>query len=378
MTQVLRGIRGMDVAFSQDQELLRGSAREVLERECPMRRVREADLFKLFAELGWTGLTLPDAHGGAGLGVVELGIVLEQMGRALVPAPYFSSAVLASHALELAGDAAQQQRWLPRIASGALQATVALHGEPPGWDSGALALPARAHDGGIIVSGVRRFVLDGATAELLLIPVSLEDAGMALAALPHDTPGLGVKPMEFVDATRRVAALELADVALGADAVLCAAGSDLLDRLLDRARVALCAEMCGGAGRVLELCVDFARTREQFGRPIGSFQAIQHKCADMLVAVEAARSAAYAAAWALDAGDDDAHLMACMAKAYCSDAYRKVTDEGIQIHGGLGFTWEQDLHLYFKRARASEAAYGDATWNREEIARILVDSPTEP
>jgi alkylation response protein AidB-like acyl-CoA dehydrogenase len=373
----------MNVALSEDQELLLHSAREVLDRECPMSRVRSAmedpsdacsELFETLAKLGWTGLALPTPYGGAGLGMVELAILLEQMGRVLLPAPFFSSAVLGSLAIQLAGDESQRERWLPQLAGGALRATVALHGDASAWDEQALALPATLVGGAVVVSGIRLFVLDGASAELLLVPVRGPGGELALAALRTDAAGVRVRPMEFIDATRRVAEVELEGARAPAEDVLQSGGPDLLERLLDRGRVALCAEMCGGAARVLELSVEHARTREQFGRPIGSFQAIQHKCADMLVAVEAARSATYAAAWALDAGADDAHLMACMAKAYCSDAYRAVAGQGIQIHGGLGFTWEQDLHLYFKRARACEASFGDAAWNREEIARLLLDT----
>ena len=373
----------MNVALSEEQELLLRTAREVLERECPMSRVRAAMedprdtcsvLFETLAKLGWTGLALPARYGGAGLGMVELAILLEQMGRVLLPAPFFSSAVLGGLAILLAGDESQRERWLPGLARGALRATVALQGDAPGWDAQALALPASPDDGGLVVSGIRLFVPDGATAELVLVPVRSPGGELALSALRTDAAGVRVRPMEFIDATRRVAEVELERARAGAEDVLQSGGPDLLDRLLDRGRVALCAEMCGGAARVLELSVEFARTREQFGRPIGSFQAIQHQCADMLVAVEAARSATYAAAWALDAGTDDAHLMACMAKAYCSDAYRAVSGQGIQIHGGLGFTWEQDLHLYFKRARACEASFGDGACNREEIARLLIDA----
>jgi alkylation response protein AidB-like acyl-CoA dehydrogenase len=373
----------MNVGLSEEQELLLHTSREILERECPISRVRSAmedprdtcsGLFETLAGLGWTGLALPTSYGGAGLGMVELAILLEQMGRVLLPAPFFSSAVLASLAIQLAGDAAQRDRWLPSLGHGALRATVALQGDAPGWDERALALPADPLDGGLVVSGVRLFVLDGVTAELVLVPVRSTGGELALAAFPTDAPGVRVRPMEFIDATRRVAELELERAHAGAEDVLRSGGPGLLDRLLDRGRVALCAEMCGGAARVLELSVEYARTREQFGRPIGSFQAIQHKCADMLVAVEAARSATYAAAWSIDAGAQDAHLLACMAKAYCSDAYRAVAGQGIQIHGGLGFTWEQDLHLYFKRARACEASFGDGAWNREQIARLLIDT----
>jgi alkylation response protein AidB-like acyl-CoA dehydrogenase len=189
--------------------------------------------------------------------------------------------------------------------------------------------------------------------------------------------GVNTRVLKTMDQTRKLCEVRFDNVAVGAGDILGEAGngSPLLDRLIDRAKVALCAEMCGGAQRVLEMSVEYAKVREQFGRPIGSFQAIQHKCANMMVQVESAKSATYYAAWAVANDVPDAHLAACMAKAYCSDAYRYVSAEGIQIHGGIGFTWEHDMHLYFKRAKGSEVTFGDATWNRELVAQIVLDQP---
>jgi len=181
--------------------------------------------------------------------------------------------------------------------------------------------------------------------------------------------------LKTMDQTRKLCEVRLDKVQVGAEAILGTLGKgwDALSRILDRGKVALCAEMCGGARKVLDMTVDYAKVREQFGRPIGSFQAIQHKCANMLVQVESAKSAMYYAAWAVANDVPDAALAAAMAKAYCSDAYRQVTAEGIQVHGGIGFTWEHDLHLYFKRAKGSEVTFGDATWNRELVAQYTLD-----
>ncbi len=372
----------MNVSFSQEQELLRSSAREVLARECPMSVVRErldgpADrpdaLWKTLAGLGWPGLSLPTQHGGAGLGPIELAVLLEEMGRVLLPGPFLSS-VVGSSTIALGGSEAQRARWLPALARGELRATLA-----PLEDAGADAegIHLRADAGGFVCSGTKLFVPDALGADLLVVPVpeGLEGA-LTLLVVAARSPGVAIRPIAFTDATRRLAELSLREVCVPADAVLGEPrrGAPVLAAILDRAKLALCAELCGGAARVLELCVDYAKTREQFGRPIGSFQAIQHRLADLYVLVESARSATYFAAWALAAGDPGAHAAACMAKAFCSDACVRVAGEGIQIHGGLGFTWEQDLHLYYKRAKASALAFGDAATNREEVARCLLDA----
>jgi alkylation response protein AidB-like acyl-CoA dehydrogenase len=346
----------MQVRFTEEQELLRRSAGEVLDRECPMQLVRDMlddplgvddALWKQLCGLGWTGLALPEESGGAGLGLLELSLLLEEMGRRLLPGPFTRRATLA--VLEEGGS----------------------------WALEAIALPARRRGEGFVLSGLKRFVPDAQSADLLIVPARTGSAegDVTLFLVETRAPGVSVHPVAFLDGTRKLADVRFENVEVAGESALGAVdgGAPLLQDILDHAKVALCAEMCGGAARVLELSVAYARSREQFGRPIGSFQAIQHKCADMFVQVEGARSATYYAAWCLDARTPDAHLAACMAKAFCSDAYRSVAGEGIQIHGGLGFTWEQDLHLYYKRAKASEVAFGDAIWNREEVARMVVD-----
>ncbi len=329
-------------------------------------------------ELGWTGLVLPEAVGGAGLGWLDLAVVLEEAGAALLPGPYFSSLVLGAGSIAAAGDAAQRERLLPPLARGERRATLAL-AEPGGGALGPISLCARPADGGIRLTGQKVFVPDGAHADEIVVAARRDhaDGPLLLARIPSDRSGLRARPVAFTDETRKLAELELHEVFVPEEDVL---GGETdaeatLSRALDRARVALVAEMTGLAARVLDLSVAFARTREQFGQPIGSFQAIQHKCADMLLRVENLRSATWAAAWALDEDEASAHEAACMAQAYASSACSAVAAEGIQIHGGLGYTWEQDLHLYYKRAKAVEAALGDGSEHRERVAALVLDGP---
>jgi len=375
----------MDVRLSDEQELLRGSVREFLERECPLARTREiaegdlpfpADLWKAMAQLGWMGLALPEACGGAGLGPIEQAVVLEEMGRVLLPGPYFATVVLAAGAIAEGGSEEQQRRLLPSIARGERAASLALLEAGGRWDAAGVQLEARAAGSGFRLTGAKRFVPEADAAGLLLVAArtgGAGEAGVTLFCVDPEAPGVTRRRIAFGDLTRRVHEVRFDGVALGREAVLGGVGGawPVLERLLDRARVALAAEMTGAASRVLEMSVSFARTREQFGRPIGSFQAIQHKCADMLLQLEGARSATWYAAWTLAEGEPDAHLAACMAKAWCSEAFARVAGDGIQIHGGLGFTWEQDPQLYYKRAKASELFLGDAPWHRQLIARAL-------
>ncbi len=374
----------MDARFTEEQVLLRGSARELLARECPMSLVRAqlgepcgaaAGLWNRIAEAGWLGLGFREDVGGAGLGLIEQVVLLEEMGRVLAPGPYFATALLGGAAIDLAGNAAQRRRWLPGIASGETRATIAFLEDVERWDAAAIRLAAERSGDGFRLHGAKRFVLEASSADLIVVAACIGEgeAGVALFALDAHAPGVSIEPVALLDGTRKLATLRLTSVQLSRDDVL-AGGWPALARVLDRAKVALCAEMIGAAERVLELSVGYAKTREQFGQPIGSFQAIQHKCADMLVALEGARSATYAAAWALQEDEPDAPVAAAMAKAFTSDAFAKIAGDGIQIHGGLGFTWEQDLHLYYKRAKVSERLFGDGAWNREIVAKALVDA----
>ncbi len=338
----------------------------------------EAQWRKL-AQLGWTGLVLPEEYGGAGFGMVELVVMLEEMGRYVMPGPYFATAVLGGLALSLGGSITQKQRFLPQLSEGSLKATLAHVEESGRWDAGGIVLPAARSKTGFMLTGTKLFVHDAHNADLLIVPARTSGhrgaRGITLFLVGARQAGVTMRVMKTMDQTRKLCEIRFDSVQVDGDTVLGGVGRgwDLLERLIDRAKVALCAEMCGGMQRVLELSVEYAGVREQFGKPIGSFQAIQHKCADMMVRVETSKSATYYAAWAVANDVPEAHLAACMAKAYCSDAYRIVSGDGIQVHGGIGFTWEHDLHLYFKRARGSEATFGNAAWNRELVAREILD-----
>jgi alkylation response protein AidB-like acyl-CoA dehydrogenase len=380
----------VDFGFSQEQELLRQTARSFLEKECPSGFVRRMmddaagttdEFWGKLAELGWLGLIYPEAHGGVGLGLVDLTVVLEEMGRAVMPGPFFSTVLLGGLAILQAGSDAQQTAWLPRIAAGHARATLALLEESARWDAAGVEVAAKpGKAGGFVLSGTKLFVPDGHTANLLVVAArtarpTKEDPsyGVSLFLVPADRKGVAATLLPTMDQTRKLAEVTLGRVEVGPEALLgpLHQGWPVVARVLDRAAVALCAEMCGGAQKVLDLSTEYAKVRVAFGRPIGAYQAIKHRCADMLVAVENAKSITYYAAWAADQDAPDAMLAASMAKAFVSDAYRKVAGDGIQVHGGIGFTWEHDMHLYFKRAKGSEVAFGDATFHRERVARLL-------
>jgi alkylation response protein AidB-like acyl-CoA dehydrogenase len=375
----------MDFGFSEEQELLRKSAADFLNKECPMTYVRQmmedergyADaLWNKMAELGWMGLIYPEEFGGAGLTMVDLVVILEEMGRVALPGPFFSTVCLGGVAILEAGTSGQKQRLLPEITAGRSKATLAVLEESARWDEKGVKLSARKSGKGYQLSGAKLFVPDAHVADILVCAARTSD-GLTLFLVDRQQTGVSTTLLKTMDQTRKLCEVRFDKVQVSADAVLGTPGKggEALSRILDRGKVALCAEMCGGAQKVLDMTVDYAKVREQFGRPIGSFQAIQHKCANMLVQVESAKSATYYAAWAVANDIPAAPLAAAMAKAYCSDAYRQVTAEGIQVHGGIGFTWEHDMHIYFKRAKGSEVTFGDATWNRELVAQYTLDAP---
>jgi alkylation response protein AidB-like acyl-CoA dehydrogenase len=332
---------------------------------------------RISAELGWPAVAIPESCGGLGLSWVELAALLELAGEYLLCAPLFSTTCLGASVLLVAGSEAQRAEHLPGIAQGRTLATLAWleeGGRPEPEGIGALAL---RQGGEIVLSGRKRFVVDGHCADLLVVaarePGSRGAEGIGLYLVPGDAPGLERRSLPTLDPTRRLAALELRDLRLPAAARLGGeeAGFDALEGALDLARVGLAAEMVGGAQRCLDLAVEHAKTRLQFGRPIGSFQAIQHMCADMLVRLESARSAAYYGACVAAEGGAELDRAASLAKACASEAFFHCAAQALQILGGLGFTWEADVQLHLKRARASESFLGDPSWHRERIARRL-------
>jgi alkylation response protein AidB-like acyl-CoA dehydrogenase len=376
----------MNFGFNEEQELLRNTARKFFENECgsdTVRRLMEtpegisAELWKKLAEQGWLGLIYPEQYDGTGLGLVDLVVLMEEMGRAVAPGPYFSTVLLGGLAILEAGGEGQKKEWLPRIAAG--DKRVALAWMEPSAQLGPAGVTLTAVKRGetFTLSGTKLFVHDAHTADALVVAARTRPGagadGVSLFLLPKGTKGIEVTLLPTMDQTRKLCEVACSDVTVGADALLGAAGAGWapLSRVLDRATVALCAEMCGGAQKVLDMTVEYAKIRQAFGRPIGSYQGVKHRAADMLVDVENSKSITYYAAWALDENSPEAPLAVSMAKAYVSDAYRRVAAGGIQLHGGIGFTWEHDLHLYFKRAKGSEFTFGDATHHRERVAQLV-------
>jgi alkylation response protein AidB-like acyl-CoA dehydrogenase len=377
----------MDIGFTEEQEMLRDTARKFLDSECPTTFVRRmmatedavtAEFWQKLAEQGWLGITYPEEDGGSGLGLVDLVVLMEEVGRAVMPGPYPATVLLGGAAIAEAGAPAQRQEWLPRIAAGDAKATLALTEPNARWDAAGITLSARENRGGFALSGTKLFVPDAHQADVLVVAARSRDGstmedGISLFLVPKESAGVAVRLLPSVDETRKLCEVRLDNVALPAAALLgeLHEGWPALARVIDRAAVALSAEMCGAAQRVLDMTVDYAKLRTAFGKPIGSYQGVKHKCADMLVEIENAKSLTYYAAWAVDEGEADAAMAVSMAKAAASDAGRKVCAAGIQLHGGIGMTWEHDLQLYLKRAKASEIALGDATWHRERIARLM-------
>jgi alkylation response protein AidB-like acyl-CoA dehydrogenase len=374
----------VDFAFSDEQEMLRRSARDFLAKECPPKVVRELmkgedaydpALWKRLAGLGWTALGIPDEYGGVGT-FLDLVVVLEETGRALLPGPFFATMGLAVPVLLEAGTQAQKKEVLSAIAGGETRATLALT-EPSGrWDAGSITVAARQSGGAWKLDGVKTFVPDALHADYVIVAARTRgegEDGVSLFLIKGRPAGMQVTPLETMDMTRRWSELRFDGVELPADALMGSAHTawPRLRRALDWSTAALCAEMVGGEQKVLESSTDYAKTRQQFGKPIGIYQAVSHRVADMLVLTESSKSATYYAAWAVEADAPDRALAASMAKAYVSDAYRKVAGDGIQVHGGIGFTWEHDMHLYFKRAKSSEVTLGDATYHRELVAEAL-------
>jgi alkylation response protein AidB-like acyl-CoA dehydrogenase len=372
----------MRFSFSEEQEELRRVVRRFLETTSPIGEARrlmdtpegyEPSVWKqLSQELALPGVHIPEAYGGQGFGFVELGIALEEMGRALYCGPYFGSAVLAANAILNAGSEAQKQALLPGVASGETLATLAL-AEPGGhWDVSGIALEARRAGSGWTLHGEKSLVLDGCAADLIVVAAREKGSrgadGVSLFTLHSDAVGLARRPQDALDPTRKLARIGFDGVRAEPLGEIGAA-APALAKTLSQAATALAAEMVGGGQRLLDMTVEYAKNRVQFGRPIGSFQAIKHKCADMLLALELARSSAYYAAEAAAEDSDELRAVASLAKAQGSDAFLHIAAESIQIHGGLGFTWEQDVHLYFKRAKASEVFLGDPDWHRERLAQ---------
>jgi alkylation response protein AidB-like acyl-CoA dehydrogenase len=360
-----------------EQEELRESLRRFLGDHAPMRRVREVmgsaeghdpALWRRMAdELGLQAMTVPEAYGGAGFGQVELSVVMEELGRALAPGPFLASAVLATSALLALDDEEARHELLPGLASGDRIATLAVV-EAGGWDAAAVGMRAGLEGGRWRLSGTKTLVLDGCLADLVLVAARAGDE-LALFAVEGSAPGLTRTSLKTLDLTRPMARLDFAQVP--ARRLVSEDGAGALRRVMDLAAVALAGEQLGGLQRCLEMSVEYAGARAQFGRAIGSFQAIKHLCADMQVDMELARSAARWAAWVADEASEELPVAASVAAAHCSEAFFRVAANTIQVHGGIGFTWEHDAHLHFRRAKSSQLLMGTPSQRRAQLASRL-------
>jgi alkylation response protein AidB-like acyl-CoA dehydrogenase len=360
----------MQFGLSESQEFLKDSARKFFAGECPsaeMRRLMETEtaydaaLWSKLTDQGYTGIIYAEEHDGVGMGKVELMLLMEEAGRALLPGPFFSTVVLAGSVLDAVGSPAHKKNFLAPICRGEARATVATLETSASWNLRDVQLTAA--DGKL--TGEKLFVSDAGVADFILVV-----ARNGVFIVDAKAKGLKISPMSGMDLTRKLYAVELKNTPaehLGP--------TTNLPRAFDIASAALSAELVGGMQRTLDLTVEYAKTRKQFGKPIGMFQAVQHQCADMYLETESSRSAVYYAGWALEEHAPDASTAVSIAKMYSSDAARTVGNRGIQIHGGMGFTWENDLHLYYRRAKASENAFGDATFHRERIASLVIDAP---
>jgi alkylation response protein AidB-like acyl-CoA dehydrogenase len=359
----------MQFGLSESQEFLKDSARKFFAGECPAAEVRrlmetdtayDASLWAKLTDQGYTGIIFPEEYGGVGLGKVELMLLMEESGRALLPGPFFSTVVLAGSVLDAVATPALKKQYLEPICRGEVRATVAILEASASWNLRDVQMSATNGK----LTGDKFFVSDAAIADFLLVV-----ARDGVFLVRSKARGLKISPMSGIDLTRKLYVVEFRDT----PAEKIASNSDL-SRALDIATTALAAELVGGMQRTLDITVEYAKTRKQFGKPIGMFQAVQHQCADMYLETESSRSAVYYAGWALEYNSPDASTAVSIAKMYASDAARTVGNRGIQIHGGMGFTWENDIHLYYRRAKASETAFGDATFHRERIAAAVIDS----
>jgi alkylation response protein AidB-like acyl-CoA dehydrogenase len=359
----------MQFGLSESQQMLKDNARKFFAGECPMeevRRLMETDtaydetLWKKMAEQGYTGIIFPEEYGGVGLGRVELALLMEEAGRALLPGPFFSTVPLAGAVIDAVASPESKKKYLAPICAGDARSTVAFLEANASWNFMDIHVSAV----NATLTGEKLFVPDAAVADFIIVI-----ARNGIFAVASKAPGMKITSMLGMDLTRKLYRIEFQNTPAEkiGDVAALAEGFDI-------ATTALVCELVGGMQRTLDITVEYAKMRKQFGKPIGMFQAVQHQCADMYLETESSRSAAYYAAWALEENAPDASVAVSIAKMYASDAARTVGNRGIQVHGGMGFTWENDVHLYYRRAKSSETAFGDSTFHRERIARLVIDT----
>jgi len=375
----------MDFALSEEQEMLRNMSRDFLVNECPKSLVREMEedekgyspeLWKKMAELGWMGLVFPEEYGGEGLNFLDLTVLIEELGRALVPGPYLSTVVYCGLSILAAGTDEQKREFLPKIAKGDLTLSLALTEPSATWDAAGVTVAAVPEGDDFVISGTKLFISDAHVADYLLCVARTKESGdkedgITLFLVDAKSPGISCTPLKTIASDRQFEVV-FDKVRVPRKNMLGEPdhGWAVITEMLPKAMLAQCALMVGGAQQVLEMTVNYAKERVQFGRPIGSFQAIQHKCADMAIDVDGCRFITYQAAWKLSEGLPCA-LEVSMAKAWVSEAYRRTCVEGHQIHGGIGFIKDHDMQLYYRRAKASELMFGDADYHRELVAQQI-------
>ena len=376
----------MALVLTEDQELLAQTARDFVRTNSPLSRLRalrdgqnmgfSPDMWQEMAQLGWAGILIPEEYGGAGMGLADLAVVLEAVGRNLAPEPFLSTVLLGGQLLADAGSPEQKQAWLSGIATGKKILALAYQEARSRYDLNRVSTQAAAEGDAWRLSGEKIQVLDGQNADALIVSARTagEDSdqdGVTLFLIAPDTPGVAIIPQTRVD-NRAAALVTLDGVKVGAESVVGTVGQGFqtLSHIVDLATVGLCAEMLGGMSQIFDDTLDYLKTREQFGVVIGSFQALRHRAAKVFMEIELCRSTVMAAANAADAGENDLALLVSLAKARCSDAFILATNEGVQMHGGIGMTDEHDAGLYMKRARAAEMTFGDAAWHRDRWARL--------
>jgi alkylation response protein AidB-like acyl-CoA dehydrogenase len=374
----------MEFTFSDEQQMLRDTARRFLDDKAPMEHVRalmesetgfDESQWTEIAAQGWQAMAIPERYGGAGFSFMEQATLMEEMGKSLFPAPFLSSIVLGADLVLHAGNEDQKAALLPEVAAGERRLAVAHLEDRTGWDPGAISMVAEPDGDTYRLSGEKLNVVDGHTAHTLLVlarqPGTVGADGVSVFVVDAEASGIDREWVETLDQTRKQARVGFDGVEVNGALGEPGTGVARLSETLARAAVALAFEQVGGAQRCLDMSVGYAKERVQFGRPIGSFQAIKHMCADMLVAVESARSAAYYAGWVVSSDPSDLAVASPLAKSVCSEAYSRCAGDTIQIHGGVGFTWEHDAHLYFKRAKSSELLFGSPSDHRARLAATL-------
>jgi alkylation response protein AidB-like acyl-CoA dehydrogenase len=372
----------MNFGFSEEQELLRAEVRKFLDQNAPLERVRELTeagestdpaLWGRMAELGWVGLTMPEAHGGVGLDLETLIVVLEETGRTLFPSPLIST-VIAAKAIERFGNAEQQARWIPGLADGSEIGTFAFLERSDSFAPEGVETLAKSDGDELIVSGSKLFVTDAGAADLFVVAVrtGADPSAITLVVIERGVSGLDARDFDGMDLTKKIGRLDLEEVRVSRDAVLGSIneGWSASRWLLDLGAALVTAEAVGAAEAALEITTEFAKERIQFGEQIGKFQGVKHPLAEIYVDVESFRSLVYYAVWAIDEHAADAELAVSRAKAYCADAFPKAGIMGVQLHGGVGYTWEYDIQLYLKRSKWLRPIFGDADYHYERVARL--------